>query len=109
MRRRNNRVSVYLDDAELEKLRALLDRAGLTQQSYMRHLISGVVPADRPPVDYYAMMRELHAIGNNLNQIAHQANATGMVDASGYWRNVANLDETIAGIMAAVELPRKAQ
>jgi len=28
---------------------------------------------------------------------------------SGYWRNVAKLDEAIAGIMAAVELPRKAQ
>jgi len=100
---------VYLNDAELEKLCALLNRAGLTQQSYMRHLISGVVPTDKPPVDYYAMTRELHAIGNNLNQIAHQANATGMVDVSGYWRNVTKLDEAIAGIMTAVELPRKAQ
>jgi len=109
MRRRNNRVSVYLNDAELEKLRALLDRAGLTQQSYMRHIISGVIPADRPPTDYYAMMRELHAIGNNLNQIAHQANAIGMVDVSGYWRNVAKLDEAIASIMAAVELPKPVQ
>jgi len=106
MRRRNNRVSVYLDDAELEKLRTLLARAGLTQQSYMRHLISGVVPADKPPTGYYAMMRELHAIGNNLNQIAHQANASGMIDVSGYWRNVAKLDEAIAGIMAAIELPK---
>ena len=109
MRRRNNRVSVYLNDAELEKLRVLLNRTGLTQQSYMRQLISGVVPADRPPTDYYAMMRELHAIGNNLNQIAHQANATGIVDVSGYWRNVTKLDEAIAGIMAAVELPKLVQ
>jgi len=109
MRRRNNRVSVHLDDAELTKLRTLLNRAGLTQQSYMRHLISGVVPADRPPADYFAMMRELHAIGNNLNQIAHQANASGMIDVSGYWRNVTKLDEAIAGIMAAVELPKLVQ
>jgi len=42
-------------------------------------------------------------------QIAHQANATGMVDVSGYWRNVTKLDEAIAGIMTAIELPKPVQ
>ena len=53
------------------------------------------------------MTRELHSIGNNLNQIAHHANATGVVDEARYQRNVAKLDEAIALIAEAVELPRR--
>ena len=36
----------------------------------MRTLINGYVPKELPPPDYHSMMRELHAIGSNLNQIA---------------------------------------
>jgi hypothetical protein len=95
-----------MDDAEHERFMRLVGRSGLTQQAYVRHLISGVVPVDRPPPDYFAMARELHSIGNNLNQLAHHAHATGLVDEGRYRRNVAKLDEAIARIAEAVEMPR---
>jgi len=53
------------------------------------------------------MTREFHSIGNNLNQIAHHAYATGVVDEVRYHRNVAKLDEILAMIAQTVELPRK--
>jgi len=101
-----NQVSLWLTDGELHKLDSLVKRAGISRRAYIRHLINGVVPADRPPPDYFKMMRELHSIGNNLNQIAHHAHATGNIDEARYWRNVSNLDDTIDKIMAAVELPQ---
>ena len=48
-------------------------KAGLSREAYLRHLVNGLMPQDSPPPDYYAMMRELHGIGNNLNQIAVKA------------------------------------
>lgn len=37
----------------------------------------GVELRPRPPDTYAALLRELSAIGNNVNQLAHQANARG--------------------------------
>ena len=41
----------------------------------LRQLIMGVSLRPRPPDSYAALLRELSAIGNNINQLAHQANA----------------------------------
>ena len=70
MRTRNRAVLLRLTDEELSRLRALVKRSGLSQEAYLRSLVAGLRPRDKPPPDYYAMTRELHAIGNNLNQIA---------------------------------------
>jgi hypothetical protein len=43
----------------------------------LRQLILGVDLRPRPPDTYAALLRELSAIGNNINQLAHQANARG--------------------------------
>jgi hypothetical protein len=100
-------ISLWLDAAQSKKLKGLVARSGLSTQAYLRHLIDGVIPNDRPPPDYYSMMRELSAIGNNLNQIAYHANSTGEIDEGFYQQNVAALDAAIARITAAVVLPRR--
>jgi hypothetical protein len=100
-------VCLWLTDGDLARLDLLVRRAGISRRAYLRHLIRGVVPADRPPPDYFAMTRELSAIGNNLNQIAHVANATGDIDGPLYRQNVAALDEAIARITEAVAAPRR--
>ncbi len=105
-KRFTKQISLWLTEAELARLDLLVSRSGLSRRAYLRHLIKGVIPADRPPLDYFVMMRELHSIGNNLNQIARQAYATGVIDEARYKRNIAKLDEAIKRITAAVELPR---
>ena len=37
----------------------------------------GIQLRPRPPDEYAALLRELSAIGNNVNQLAHQANVQG--------------------------------
>jgi hypothetical protein len=98
MRTRNHRVFVRLDDTEHRRFLSLVKRSGFSQQAYLRALIAGIVPNDKPPPDYYAMRSELYAIGNNLNQIARKANATGNINASSYEYEVTRLDEAISHI-----------
>lgn len=43
----------------------------------LRKLVMGAQLRPRPPDTYAALLRELSAIGNNVNQLAHQANARG--------------------------------
>lgn len=80
VRKRSIRVQVWLNKEEKTKLQTSAKKAGLSQETYLRALINGYVPKELPPPDYYAMMKELHAIGSNLNQIAARANAIGHID-----------------------------
>ena len=48
---------------------------GLSVSVLIRKLIAGVQLRPRPPDDYTKLLRELSAIGNNINQIAYWANA----------------------------------
>lgn len=46
-------------------------------EPFLRQLLLGVELRPKPPDCYAALLRELSAIGNNVNQIAHWANARG--------------------------------
>ena len=48
---------------------------GLSISVLIRELIAGVQLRPRPPGEYTKLLRELSAIGNNINQIAYWANA----------------------------------
>lgn len=99
--RRTIRVRFWLTEAEVERLNAATEKSGLSREAYIRTLLGGHVPMDKPPPDYFLMMRELHSIGNNLNQIAQRAHVTGAVDVARYERNAAELFRITARIVEA--------
>lgn len=63
-------------------------------------------PRTRPPPDYYHFMRELHGVGNNLNQIAQKAHVLGVIDERRYDEEVKKFDRLVRDITKAVILPR---
>lgn len=75
MRKRNRHVSVWMNEQEYRHLKKQAELAGLGMDPFIRTLIAGVQMRPRPPDTYAALLRELSAIGNNVNQIAHLANA----------------------------------
>lgn len=107
MRKRNIQVITRLDKAEHQHLKKLVKKSGLSQEAYLRHLINGVVPMETPPLDYFEMMKKLHAIGNNLNQIAAKANRLNVIDVQQYNKNIKDLENSIVTITNAVVLPKK--
>jgi hypothetical protein len=76
MRERNHFVGVWLDDKEYIHLNQLCTTSGLSASAVLRQILSGTQLRPRPPDQYTALLRELSAIGNNVNQIAYWANAT---------------------------------
>ena len=105
MRKRNVAILFRLNRKEAEILDKKVKKSGLSREAYLRHLISGMVPRDAPPPDYYSMMRELHRIGNNLNQIAQKAHTLNVVDVQRYDRDMRMFEDTVKKITAAVILP----
>ena len=107
MRKRNVPILFRLDRKEAEALDKKVKKSGLNREAYLRHLINGVVPRDAPPPDYYSMMRELHKIGNNLNQIAIKAHTLNVIDVKRYDEALRQYERTIKEITEAVVLPEK--
>lgn len=75
MRKRSRHVSVWMNEAEHKHLKAQAQLAGMGIDPFIRNLVAGTQLRPRPPDEYAALLRELAAIGNNINQIAHWANA----------------------------------
>jgi hypothetical protein len=95
MHNRNIEIKCRLNRKESDLLNKRVKMSGLSRESYIRHLINGLVPTDAPPPDYFAMMRELHYIGNNLNQIAQKAHTLNVVDVQRYNENAAAINKAI--------------
>ncbi len=103
MRKRNNPVQIYLDDAELQRLDEWSAAAKMTRSNYIRQLIAGFQPVAFPPVEYKQVIDELQHIGINMNQLAAKAHTLGFVDEPEYrqnanrvWRIVAELSAQLA-------------
>ena len=74
MRTRNHRVNFWLNGKELSHLKKQVEQSGLSMEGLIRSLIMGVEIRPKPPEQYAALLQNLSAIGNNINQIAHIAN-----------------------------------
>lgn len=109
MRKRNVAILFRLNRKEAESLDKKVKKSGLNREAYLRQVIQGVVPRDAPPPDYYSMMRELHKIGNNLNQIAQKAHVLNVIDVQRYDKELRRFEETVRIITEAVVLPAKAE
>ena len=103
MRKRNNPVQIYLDDAELKRLDDWSAAANMSRSNYIRQLIDGFQPVEFPPVEYLKIIDELQHIGINMNQLATKAHSLGFIDEPEYrqnatrvWRIVAELSAQLA-------------
>lgn len=107
MRKRSIRTQVWLNQEENLRLQNNAKKTGLSRENYLRTLINGYVPRTLPPPDYHLMIKELHAIGNNLNQLAAKANATGNIDKTVFQYEANRLRKAVLDIQAAVTLPER--
>lgn len=70
-------VTLRLNATQYDHLQRQSATCGLKMEPFLRQLLMGVNLRPRPPDTYAALLRELSAIGNNINQLAHTANARG--------------------------------
>ena len=75
MRKRPIKISVRLTESERVHLSCQAQLAGLSGEEFVRQAVAGVQLRPKPPDQISALLRELHAIGNNVNQMARLANA----------------------------------
>ena len=73
--KRTVKKQFWFSKAEAQDLQKKAKKACLTEAALIRLL------REKPDERFYDVMRELSAIGNNINQLAIKANALGFVDS----------------------------
>ena len=74
MRARNIQKIIRLNRSEAQDLQKKAKKACVSEAGLIRLLLKGYEPREKPDEKFYDAMRELSAIGNNINQIAHTVN-----------------------------------
>ena len=79
MRKRMIKISVRLNEQEHTHLKRLSEITGLKMEPLIRKLILGQEIRPRPPENLAALLRQMSAMGNNINQIAKVANSSKFI------------------------------
>jgi predicted DNA-binding protein len=77
MRTHTKTFHIRFTEKEYNRLCKYAEKAGLPKTTYIRHMINGCCPQERPDMDYYQFMQALYRLGNNLNQVTHLAHKFG--------------------------------
>ena len=91
---------------ELKRLDKKVKNTGMSREAYARSVLKGFAPVQLPPTDYYELIREVRAVGNNMHQIAYKANSLNLLDAPMY-KQKADILTKICDDLMAVCIPRK--
>ena len=81
MRTHTKPFHIRFTEKEYERLCKHAEKSGLPKTTYIRHMINGCSPKERPTDIIWALIKELHYIGNNLNQLTQSAHRFGSIHA----------------------------
>ena len=89
MKIRNRKITVRLSEKERKFLGEQADAGGMKIEPYIRELIMGNEVKSRPKEEWAEVVRQVAAVGNNINQIAVRVNSTNKV----YAEDIVNIKE----------------
>ena len=91
---------VRLSTNDFHIVKAMAKHAGLSLTEYQRQMILNGKVVERVSPEHMAIYRQLAGIGNNQNQLAHQANTYGYEqDARLYHENAVEVSNLIKRII----------
>ena len=94
MRSREYAFVIRLNEKEHFHLERQLAASGLKREPFIRCLIMEQEIKPRPPAEWPELVRQLSAIGNNINQLARKANSENVI-SSATWCDVTRMQADI--------------
>jgi hypothetical protein len=71
--KRNHEIKVRFNDVEYEDLLVKVSKSGLSRERFIRNLVNDVIFKMPASIEYFQLVNECNAIGNNLNQLTKLA------------------------------------
>lgn len=93
MRDKTVEFHFLLTEDNFKQLSELSEKTGLSKAKVLRYLIRGCHLAEAPPADYHKLIREIRAVGNNLNQTLVIAKSNGILNVPDLKQEILDLRE----------------
>lgn len=106
MRTHTKTFHIRFTEKEYERLCKYAEKAGLPKTTYIRHMINGCCPTEKPGMDYWKMMKELLSVGNNLRQVADMGRHFGSLHAAKLEDLKKRFDKMYLTIMNELYVPK---
>ena len=108
MRKREIKLSVYLNYDEWKMLTLKAEKVGYNKSALVRSLIEGFEPKEKPSEEFYEDLNSIRKVGNVLNQIARRENYQGYIEDEKFLRKMENeLQNLILNIKRKYLLPEE--
>jgi len=90
MRTRVYKKQFWFNEEENITLKNNSVNVGMNESDYIRSLVMGYTPREKPDDRFYEVMKLMRSISNNLNQISKKAHSLGFVDELAYKKEADN-------------------
>lgn len=108
-RKRNCQFLVRMSETEFNQLNEAVAKSGYNREEYVRSLLFGRIPREKPSQDFFEMIQQLRKIGININQLTMIAHRTNSIDIMKLKKELNYLNQSIGDIREQVLLPRKVE
>ena len=80
---RNHPITFHIrfTEKEYERLCKYAEKSGLPKTTYIRHMINGNQPREKPPIDYWKFMQKFYDMSSSFNRLADLARVQGWVES----------------------------
>lgn len=95
MSKRINIISVKFSDGELDMIDKMAFKTCRKRSTYIRETALGYTPREKPPQDFYEVLKQLKYLNNNLNQITVKAHTYGVIDENDYDKQMQMVRELV--------------
>ena len=70
MRTRDNKITVYMNDQELARLNALVDKTNLNREQFIRTMVEGLTIKEAPPAPLWQTVCMMKQAAKDMKEIA---------------------------------------
>lgn len=91
--KRTIKEQFWCNEKEDNTLKDKASRCGISKAAFLRLLIMGIIPKEKPDKAFYDVMRNLSSMTNSLNQVAAKANSLDFVDVPLLMKTIDNIEK----------------
>ena len=105
--KRTVKKQLWFSKPEAQDLQKKAKKTCLSEAALVRLLVRGYEPKERPDEKFYDVMRQISAIGNNINQLSVKENSLGFIDTQMLKSEAERLQKYQADIQRQILRPEK--
>ena len=106
---RNHPITFHIrfTEKEYERLCKYAEKSGLPKTTYIRHMINGNQPREKPPIDHWKFMQKFYDMGSSFDRLRDMAHMQGWIQRISLEETEKAFNRLILQITGAIIMPEK--